>query len=168
MAWNNNDGLTVFFAGELRQFDGGEYPGAGANRTIEIEVDLASLTTTPTPFGEPWVIIPRNSVIEQIEILAETAAVGGTNVDIGLVRLDGTTEIDYDGLVVDLLTANINVQGEKTIVTAGATFAGALVGTETAYPGHLTLNAAGTYTSGKLVVRVKLYVKDVDQNPDNF
>ncbi len=168
MPWNNADGLTVFFAGELRQYEGGEFPGAGANRTIEIEIDPASLTTTAQALGEPWIIVPRNSVIESVEVISETALVGGTSITIGLQRKDGTTELDYDGLVAALPIANLNVNGEKNVLTAGVTYAGALVGTETAYPGHITALAAGTFSAGRLVVRVNLYVKDVDQNPDNY
>ncbi len=167
MPWTNSDGLVVFFSGESRSFQGGEYPGAGPYRTIEIEVDLAGLTGTPTSFGDPWVIIPRNSFIESIEVIAETAAVGGTNIDLGLVRRDNTTEIDYDGLLVDFVTASMTPAGKKTIVTVGSTSAGALVGTETAYPGYLTLNASGTYSAGHLVIRVNLYVKDDDLVPTN-
>lgn len=162
MVWRNSDGLTVYFAGELRRFDGGEFPGAGATRTIEFEVNAVDLTTTPTAFGAPWVVIPRNSVIESVEVISETPLTGGTSIDIGLVRLDGTTELDYDGLVDGLVTANLNVAGEKNVVTAGTTYAGVLVGTETAYPGHLTVLETGTFSAGRLVIRVNLYVKDVD------
>lgn len=168
MAWNNNDGLRVFFAGELRQFDGGEFPGAGANRTIEIELNAVDLTTSAQAFGAPWVIVPRNSVIESVEVISETALADGTSIDIGLQRLNGTTELDYDGLVDGLVLANLNVDGEKNVITAGTTYAGILVGTETAYPGYITVLETGTFTAGRLVIRVNLYVKDVDQNPDNF
>lgn len=168
MPWTNADGLTVFFAGELREYQGGEYPGAGANRTIEIEVDALALTTTPTAFGEPWIIVPRNSVIESVEVISETALASGTSIDIGLIRLDNTTELDYDGLVDGLVIANLNVNGEKNVITAGATYSGILLGTETAYPGYLTVTETGDFTAGRLVIRVNLYVKDADQNPDNY
>lgn len=172
MPWDNNDGLRVFFAGELRQYEGGEFPGAGANRVIEVEIAATEINTTASnSFGDPWIIVPRNSVIESVEVISETALTsGGTpTLDVGLIRLDHTTEIDYDGLVADLPLANLNVQGEKNVLTAGVTYAGALVGTETTYPGYLVASlSTGTYTAGRLVVRVNLYVKDIDQNPDNF
>lgn len=166
MPWTNSDGLVVFFSGESRSFDGGEYPGAGPYRTIEIEVPATSINSTASnSFGDPWVIIPRNSTIESVEVIAETACTSGGSplLDIGLIRRDNTTEIDYDGLIVDMPLANINVNGEKNVVTAGVTYAGALVGTETAYPGYLVVSAsAATYTAGRLVIRVNLYVKDED------
>lgn len=167
MPWDNSDGLRVFFAGELRQNEGGEFPGAGANRTIVWELDAVDLTTTATAQGAPWVIVPRNSVIESVEVIAETALEGGTSIDIGLQRLNGT-ELDYDGLVDGMVIANLNVTGEKNVVTAGVTYAGVLVGTETLYPSYLTVLETGTFTAGRLVIRVNLYVKDVDQLPDNF
>lgn len=168
MSWDNKDGLRVFFAGELRQYEGGEFPGAGANRTIEIEIDPTELTTSSQTFGAPWIIVPRNSVIEQVEVISETALADGTSVTIGLTRLDHTTPIDEDGLVSALPIANLNVDGEKNVLTAGVTYAGALVGTETAYPGYISALAAGTFSAGRLTVRVRLYVKDADQNPDNY
>ncbi len=170
MPWTNADGLTVFFPDDNadRLVYGGEYPGAGANRVIEVEVDLADLTTSAQSFGEPWIIIPRNSVVESVEVISETAAVGGTSIDIGLMRLDGTTELDWDGLVDGLVIANLNVNGEKNVLTAGVTYAGALVGTETAYPGYITVLETGTFSAGRVVIRVNIYVKDADQNPTNF
>lgn len=165
MVWFNPDGLRVYFAGERRQFDGGEYPGAGATRVIEWEVNATAIAATAGGLGLPWVIIPRNSVIESVEVISETAATSGgaATLDVGIVRRDGTTEVDFDGLVAALPLANINVQGEKNVLTAGQTNAGALVGTETAYPGYLTVRYnTAAYTAGRLVVRVNLYVKDKD------
>lgn len=166
MPWTNADGLVVFFSGESRSFDGGEYNGAGANRVIEIEVPATSINSTASnSFGDPWVIIPRNSVIESVEVISETAlvAVSTPVLDVGLIRRDNTTEIDYDGFVVDLAAGNLNVAGEKNVFTAGSSGAGALVGTETAYPGYIVVSASGgTYSSGRLVIRVNLYVKDED------
>lgn len=171
MVWLNGDGLLVRFPGDsLGDVPGGEYPGAGANRVIELEVNAASLTTTPTAFGAPYLIVPRNSVIESVEVISETALSGGTGtaVDIGLKRLDGT-EIDHDGLVDGILVANLNVAGEKNVYTAGVSLAGVLVGTETAYPGHISVQSVtGPFTAGRLVIRVNIYVKDVDQNPGQF
>ncbi len=169
MPWINEDGLLVRFPGDaLGTVAGGEYPGAGANRVIELEVDAADLTTTATAFGAPYLIVPRNSVIESVEVISETALVGGTSIDIGLQRLDGTTEIDYDGLVDGLVIASLNVDGEKNVLNVGSTSAGLLIGTETAYPGHITVLETGTFTAGKLVIRVNIYVKDIDQNPGQF
>lgn len=170
MPWTNADGLLVYFSGESRSVDGGEYPGAGANRTIEVEFNAAGLSTTagtPTLIGKPWIIVPRNSVIESVEIISETAFVGGTSINVGLQRFNGT-ELDHDGLVAALPIANLNVNGEKNVLTAGVTNAGALVGTETLYPGYIDVYAAGTFTAGRGVLRVNIYVKDEDTNVNNW
>lgn len=170
MVWLNPDGLLVYFSGERRQFQGGEIPAAGPNRTIDWEVNATAVTTTATALGRPWLIVPRNSVIESIEVISETALTsGGTpTLDVGLIRFDNTTEYDYDGLVAALPLANLNVDGEKNVLTAGVTYAGALVGKETDRKSYLTVRlSTGSYTAGRLLIRVNLYVKDVDQSPDN-
>jgi len=168
MAWINDDGLKVRFDAErITRVEGGEYQGAGANRVIEIEIDAASIGTSATLFGE-GVIVPRNSRIDKIEVVAETALTNLTSIDLGLQRLDFTTELDYDGLVNDILLANMNVNGERTEVVAGGTFAGALVGTTTLYPGRFVATRTGTVGVGKLVVRLYIYVPGADVNVNNY
>lgn len=166
MVWKNADGLTVYFPGDSRHVNGGEYPGAGEVRVIETTFALTGGSTsasTPDVHDAPWLIIPRNSFIEQVEVVADDAAASGTSVNVGLVRLDGTVE-DADGLVAALVTASINVDGEKNVLTAGVTYAGDDIGTVTARPYHLCSYAAGTYDAGILTVRVKLRVIGPDTN----
>lgn len=166
MPWLNADGLWVRMPGDaLGTVAGGEYQGAGATRVIEVELNAADLTTTATAVGAPYVIVPRNSVIESVEVISETALVGGTSIDIGLQRLDGTTELDYDGLVDGLVIASLDANGEKNTIQVGSTSAGVLIGTETAYPGFITVLETGTFSAGRLVIRVNVRVKDQDQNP---
>jgi len=167
MPWTNADGLYHTFAGERRSFDGGEYPGAGSDRTIELEIDLAGVSTSaaaPTVLGKPYVILPRNSRIDSVEVISETAAVGGTSVNFGTMRYNAT-EYDYDGLVAALPIANINVSGEKNVLTAGVTYAGAQVGVTTVYPSNIVVYNAGTFTAGRLILRIKIYVPSKDANP---
>ena len=163
MVWINGDGLRVRFpSDELGTIVGGEYQGAGPTRVIEVELNAADLTTTAQAFGAPYLIVPRNSVIEEVEVISEVALADGTSIDIGLQRLDGATEIDYDGLVDGLVIASLNVAGEKNVIRVGGTSVGALVGTETAYPGYITVLETGTHTAGRLVIRVVVRVKDAD------
>lgn len=171
MPWFNPDGLRVYFAGELRAFDGGEYPSAGSIRVIEWEVPATSIGATSTVFGAPFVIIPRNSVIDSVEVQSETALTSGgaATLNVGIVRMDGTTEYDFDGLVAALPLANLNVAGEKNVLSAGQTNAGALVGVETAYPGYLSVDYdTAAYTAGKILVRLRIYVKDEDLLVNNW
>lgn len=168
MAWINEDGLKVRFDAErIVRFEGGEYNFGTPYRTIEVEIDAALIGTSATMFGE-GVIIPRNSRIESVELIAETALTNLTSLDIGLQRLDYATELDYDGLVDDVLLASLNVDGEKTVLTAGVATAGTLIGETTLYPGRITATRTGTVGVGKLIVRVNLYVPSADVNVNNY
>lgn len=167
MVWVNSDGLRVHFPGDERIVSGGEYPGAGELRVIEVEFDAADVGTSVTILDYD-VIIPRNSRIEQVELVSETAFTNATSFDFGLTRLDGTTELDNDGLINDVALASINANGEKNTYNVGTSGAGALIGTTTAYPGYLNATRTGTAGVGHGVLRVKLYVPSEDANPSNF
>jgi hypothetical protein len=104
-------------------------------------------------------LIPGGSRIESVEVIAEVAAVGATaTLDVGLVRLDRTTEIDFNGLVAALAVTSIDAAGERSALYPGVTGAGALVGTTTAFPGYITANRnTANFTAGKVIVRVNWY-----------
>lgn len=165
--WVNNDGLRVYFPGDLADVKGGELPGAGEFREITFKVNVADLTTTAAVLDH-FLTVPRNSRIHKVRVTAETVAATITSVSLGLKRIDGTTELDHDGLVAALPLASINGAGETNELLAGATYAGALVGTTTAYPGLLVGYIAGSAGTGVLKVTVVLYVPGKDANPTNF
>lgn len=169
MAWINEDGLKVRFDHEkIVRVEGGQYAWGGEYVTIEGEIDAVDIGTSATLIGD-GIIVPRNFRVESVEVISETALDAITSLDIGLQRLDYTTELDYDGLVDAIVLASMNVNGEKTVLTAGVATAGVLVGATTVYPGRLTvLRTGGPATVGKLVIRVKGYVPGADANPDNF
>ena len=164
MVWNNADGLRVMFPGDDRIVHGGEYPGAGTLRVIEVEFDFADIGTSATVLDYN-IIVPSNSTIQEVTIISETAATVATSFDFGLFRLDGTTELDHDGLLNDVLLANLNVNGEQTTVTAGQTFAGALIGTETTRAGLFSATRTGSVGVGHGILQVKVYVKDAAPVP---
>jgi hypothetical protein len=169
MSWTNSDGLLVRFDHEkIVRTTGGEFPGAGSLREVVFKVDVADLTTTPTLIEGEGIIFPRNSRVEEVEVVAETAAATITSVSFGLKRLDRSTELDHDGLVAALVVASINAAGEKNTLTPGSTSAGALIGTTLAYPGLPVAYIAGSTGTGVLVVRAKLYVPGEDANPTNY
>ena len=165
--WNNKDGLRIMFPGDRTPSRGGEYNYGTELKCWEVEVNAASIGTSPTILDYAP-IIPRNSRIEQIEVVSEIACTAFTSLDIGLSKLDGTTEYDYDGLVNDITLAMLNVNGEKNVINAGTTYAGALVGATTTMPGYITATRTGTAGVGKLVIRVKGYVPEKDANPGKF
>ena len=165
--WVNNDGLRVYFPGDLDDVKGGEFPGAGEFREITLKVDVADLTTTAAVLDQ-FIVVPRNSRIHKVRVTAETAAATITSVTFGLKRLDGTTELDHDGLVNALAVASLNVKGKTNEIAVGGTSAGALIGTTTTYPGLLCGQIAGSAGTGVLVLTVVLYVPGADANPTNF
>lgn len=164
MVWLNPDGLRVMFPGDDRIVHGGEYPGAGTLRVVEVEFDFADIGTSATVLDYN-IIVPSNSTIQKVVVISETAATAATSFDFGLFRLDGTTELDHDGLVNDILLANLNVNGEETTITAGATFAGALLGTETTRAGIFSGTRTGSAGVGHGILQVHLYVKDAAPVP---
>lgn len=164
MVWTNNDGLLVKFGTEEAELGaGGHVKTMGALDVIEVEILLTDLTTTAAVVDQ-HIVVPSSSRIEKIEVVSETAATSGVAVggsatlDIGLVRLDRSTELDHDGFVAALALSSINVSGELNTLAPGVTSAGALVGTTLANPGVITARyAVAAYTAGKVVVRVHFY-----------
>lgn len=164
MAWINKDGLKVKFDVEkIEEAERrGESPGAGVERQITVQCNLVELGANGAKVYDN-VIIPRNSLITQVDVLNVGALTGGTSVAVGLIELNYTDEYDYDGLLAGYDTATA---GLKTEIHAGETDAGALVGTKTLKPGVLRVVATGTYTNAsEISVTVHLMVPDKDPVP---
>lgn len=160
--WFNSDGLYVKFGtNEATPGVAGEYGflADGNDHVIEVRLDLATLTASNVIVDQN-VWLPDNARITKLEVITTEAATGGTNVDVGLVRFDQTTEIDFDGLLVDFLTASMSTVGEtivlyqNTTVPAATAGTGALVGTVLTNPGYITAAASGTYTTGEVKLRI--------------
>jgi hypothetical protein len=159
--WTNSDGLRIKIgATEANVTQGGEYNVTGQVHEVQVRFNLTSLGTA-TALLEPGIIIPKGARIDSVEVVAETAATSGgaAALNIGLVRLDNTTAIDEDGLVAALALSTINVAGEKNVLTAGTTGAGALVGTTLANAGKFVADYdTAAYTAGVVLATVKFYV----------
>jgi hypothetical protein len=157
--WINDDGLFLQYGTDKAiPTTGGDYRNPGEYRDVEFTLDLVGLTTTAvvipaleTTFADAGVFI------EQVEVVADNAAVGGTSVSIGLIGMDRSTKPSNGdtAFVSALPIANINVDGEKNILTAGVSGAGNYVGTTLPSGGYFTALAAGTFTDGTIRVRVK-------------
>jgi len=149
-----------FGTGQATAQTAGEYSLDGPEHCIEVILDLTTLTQTETIVSDT-VYFPKGARIDRVEVVAHTAAATGTAIDVGLIRSsDRTTEIDYNGILAALPTANINVDGELTNYTAGVTYAGALVGATTAtYVGHISasMTDATAFTAGVLRIRIYYY-----------
>lgn len=159
--WINNDGLVVrFHNDEAVVSKGGSLPPAGANEILMFEVDATSITSTAGTVLDHALVLPSGVRIEKVEVIAETlcTSAGAATLNIGLARLDRTTELDNDGLVAALALTAIDTAGETNILLKGTTGAGALMGTTLANAGVITLNyGTAAYTAGKLVIRVHVY-----------
>jgi hypothetical protein len=160
MAWTNNDGLYIKFGTEeATAGTAGEFRTNGAERVVRAKLTLTGLGTAAA-IQDQHTVIPAGVRISEVKIINETAATSGGSavLNIGLQRLDRSTELDYDGLVAAAALATFNAAGETQTLTAGSTGAGALVGTTTAYPGYITADYdTAAFTAGVLQVEIKYY-----------
>lgn len=158
--WMNSDGLylktgtaeaTRSVAGEMR-FDG-EYHEV--TFTIQDMTKIAAAGGVAAIVDDNYVF-PTGARIDKCEVVTETGATGtGATLDIGLMRLDRVTELDYNGIVAGQILSTMATAGLTTTTTTGSTYAGALMGTTTANPGYLTINYnTAAYTLGKIMVRI--------------
>lgn len=160
MVWTNNDGLLVKFGTEeATRGAGGHVKSVGPLDVVEVEFLLTGLGVSAS-IVDQHVVIPSGSRIEKVEVVAETAATSGGSaaLNVGLIRLDRSTELDYDGLVAALALASIDAEGDVVTLIQGGTSRGALVGTTLANAGVLTADYdTAAFTAGKVVVRVHFY-----------
>ena len=156
--WLNEDGLYIKYdrnAAEMGKAH--EFRNDGPYHVMEMVLDdLTELTTTAAIIDDN-ATLPKNARIEKVEVVTETAVTSGgsAELDVGLIRTDRSTSYDDDGLVAALAIASFNAAGETQLLTAGATGAGALVGTTLANAGLLVASYnTAAFTAGKVVVRV--------------
>lgn len=157
-SWMDNTGLYQKYGiDQATAKAGGEYRTNGKEREIEFTLNLASLTETETIIDDN-IFFPAGVKITEIEILVETAAATGTAIDVGFIRTDRSTEIDYDGLLAAFVTATMTI-GNKVVLRKGGTQAGAMVGSGvvTANVGHITASrtSATAFTAGVVKITVR-------------
>lgn len=137
---------------------GGSVRGYGDVREIVFDLDLTALTQSENVVIDT-VFVPSGFMVKEVEIFTETAAATGTAIDLGLIRRDRTTELDYNGLLAAFPTASMNAAGETNIIRDNTTYDGALIGTTLAYDGLLTcsMTDATAFTAGALKIWVRFY-----------
>ncbi len=159
MAYNDKDTLLRKYGVEktLPQ-KGGEYVTDGEYRAVELSINLADLTETETVQIDTTVI-PAGMRLNEIRVITQTAGATGAGIDLGLVRTDRATEIDYDGLLAALATTAFNAAGKTTVINVGSTSAGALLGTTLTNPGLITASrtTATAFTAGRLIIELRYY-----------
>lgn len=161
--WLNKDNLFIQYGTDKAIPEvGGDYLSYGSNRLIEVLIDLTKLTSTAaiqsytTFFPSP----PSGQLfIEQVDVVVETASASGTSFSVGLIQQDqATIPSNYSTAFVNaLINASTNAVGDKVSMTAGSTSAGGLIGTYPAAatgPYYITALSSGTYTTGKVRVRI--------------
>lgn len=158
MAWINNDGLRIKFGAEEGQAGaGGEYVTTGPQRMVELTIADMTALGANAAVQEHHVVIPKGARIEKVETITVTAITSGgaAALNVGLVKADRSTELDFDGLIAAAAIATINAAGGSQSLVVGSTGAGALIGTTLAENGILTADYdTAAYTAGKLVIRV--------------
>lgn len=159
-SWMDNGGLYQKYGiDQTLPKKGGEYRNNGNERELEFKINLADLTEAETILDDN-VFFPAGVRITSIKVQTVTAAATGVAIDLGLIRTDRTTEIDYDGLLAAFVTASMNAANETNTYTVPNTAeAGALVGTTTANVGHVTCSrtTATAFTAGVIIVTIRYF-----------
>lgn len=161
MPWTNSDGLVVKFGTEqATAATVAEYSTLGRTRQIEAVIDLTSLATGSTVLSNT-VVIPNGARIERVQVHVQTAATSGGSaaLNIGLIRTDGTTAYDADGLVAAMALTSLDAAGETNEVIIGHAAVGALVGTTLANDGLLVADYdTAAFTAGRIRVIVHYFM----------
>lgn len=166
--WYNSDGLYLEYGTTKPTIDvAGEYKNFGDLR--EVNIRLADLTTVPVSSAAGAGIISQNFKfptgcrIQRIEVVSDVAATGTNAVlNLGLIQEDRSTEIDFDGFIAALPLTSFDTVGETTVLTAGSTYGGALLGTSTTLVGYLTADYdTAAFTAGALNIRIFYYGRGV-------
>lgn len=159
-SWTDNDGLhRKFGVDKTTGTKSGEYVTTGALREVEVKLNLADLTQTETVVSDVT-FIPAGARIAEVKVITTTAAATGTAIDVGLIRTDRTTELDYNGFLAAFPTASMSAAGETLVLTQGSSNVGALVGTTLANVGYITasMTDATAFTAGAIVITIKYYI----------
>lgn len=158
--WFNSDGLLVKFGtNEATPGVAGEYGTLANGNTHVIELrglDLTTLTDSTQTVLDENVFVPKNARVEWVEVICTEAATGTNAVlDLGLIRFDRSTELDYDGLLADAPRTDWDTLGETKKYQVGVTGVGAKVGTILTQPGYLVATYdTAAFTDGTVNIRI--------------
>lgn len=153
--WLNQDGLYLKY-GVTKTIPQttGDYLSYGDTREIELTIDLTTLTASPV-IQNDTTFFGTNMFIESVTVDAETNSTGGTSFSVGLTQLDRTTVVSNTEFLATVPIADHATAGQLKTYTTGVTGVGVGVGTTAAQVGYITALAAGTYTLGKVKVRIR-------------
>lgn len=168
--YTNADGLIQKYgtseAKSLNQ--GGFLCTYGPYSMAVLNLDLTQLTASEV-IQNDVLTIPSGALIEYVEIATIIAAADGTDIDVGLINIDrntataisaASTTADSDGLLDAFVTATMGTAGEvtrlygTTTIPASISTGGARLGDTLTDGCLITASAAGTYTAGKVQLRI--------------
>lgn len=170
--WHNADGLFLKFGtSETVRTKAGAYCMYGPECMIEVEVNLADLTATETIIADT-VMVPDDALISKVVVITEVAAATGTAIDVGFIRADRTTELDYNGLLAAFPTDHMDLVGETYTFTQGhtipasATGTGALIGEVMTLAGYISASRTDStaFTAGRIRIQVYYLPKALASN----
>jgi hypothetical protein len=161
--WMNNDGLFIKYgddegrAGKAGQFAEG---GAGVH-VIQFDLTMSTLVASggSSAIVDDNVFVPAGYRVVRVETQALTvvASSGGGTLDVGLIRRDRSTELDYNGFVAAAAVASLDAANETNTYNIVSGAGGALIGTTLANSGYITANyGTAVFQSG--LVRVRIYL----------
>lgn len=156
--WINSDGLDVAFGTtEGAVGRAGDYRTNTGVRVYEFAISLVDVGSA-VAIMDHRAVFDKGAFIEKVEV-ETTVAVTGVNatLNLGLIRSDQTTQLDYDGLgtAAALTTAAMATKGTILTYITGTANAGALIGTTLANNGWLTADwDTAAFTAGRITVRI--------------
>lgn len=161
--WDNKDGLVVGFGNRDVTRAPHKMSDTGQAQKLYYDFDWADLPTTSVAATDDQLVhgpvIPNGSVIVSAKLTVLEAFAGGTSITFGVYNADTAAAVDADGIIQAEVTADIDAIGDivnYTIANAGASGAGADIGTVVATTGGVRIAgfATGTFTAGKALLEV--------------
>ncbi len=162
MAYMDSDGRYRKYGTEqATATTGGDFSMPGPNRICEVDVNIASLTTTAAIIADTT-FIPAGVFIDKVDLIATTAVATITSLSVGLMKFDRSTAVADNALADAVVKADLDTAGETKTLTGPSASGGAgtKVGTTTGSdPAYITAKIAGSAGTG--VVRIRIHYHGV-------
>lgn len=157
--WVNNDGLPLFFGTAKPVSDeGGDYVSYGANRLLEVRINLANLITANATVISENAFFPAmaNMYIEKVELTAEVGMSTGSSptLSLGVSSLTGGSSTVTVGTYTTYTSNGVvsyKYNGGTAATTAGTAVATAKIPTNGGTAFVSALAASSLSTAGDLV-----------------
>lgn len=164
--WFNPDGLYQKFQRDAGLVTTGavQVEATGGRTVIELVIDATTLTSVAGTVIFDNIVFPKEGWVEQVQTIVDVACstASSPTFDLGLVQLDRTTEIDFNGFVAAAAATTLDEINETTTYNKVTGAGGALLGTDVAHPGYICANYnTAAFTTGK--IRVKIFYR-LDKN----